>query len=181
MPTTKIWLSQGEYSDEGKSGKSVEGRPQFQQMLADIESGKDNVDFVLKRWRGPWSDEGNRRFLQLTDFSSSHGYAWEESHHAASAPSKRLWILRCDSDTWSYAKACVRKALSIVLRIWKLLLDWKCSPPPVAVEFLICRITIYIVWCLTNWMENALLEVICFSEIQRWLQKKNLIIWLVLS
>jgi site-specific DNA recombinase len=37
----------GEYSDEGKSGKSVEGRPQFQQMLADIETGKDNVDFVL--------------------------------------------------------------------------------------------------------------------------------------
>ena len=31
----------GEYSDEGKSGKSVEGRPQFQQMLQDIESGKD--------------------------------------------------------------------------------------------------------------------------------------------
>ena len=37
----------GEYSDEGKSGKSVEGRPQFQQMLQDIETGKDNVDFVL--------------------------------------------------------------------------------------------------------------------------------------
>ena len=37
----------GEYSDEGKSGKSVEGRPEFQQMLHDIESGKDNVDFVL--------------------------------------------------------------------------------------------------------------------------------------
>lgn len=29
-----------EYSDEGKSGKSVEGRPQFQQMLSDIEVGK---------------------------------------------------------------------------------------------------------------------------------------------
>lgn len=29
----------GEYSDEGKSGKSVEGRPQFQQMLQDIETG----------------------------------------------------------------------------------------------------------------------------------------------
>ena len=28
----------GEYSDEGKSGKSVEGRPQFQQMLQDIET-----------------------------------------------------------------------------------------------------------------------------------------------
>ena len=28
----------GEYSDEGKSGKSVEGRPEFQQMLKDIET-----------------------------------------------------------------------------------------------------------------------------------------------
>ena len=37
----------GEYSDEGKSGKSVEGRPQFQQMLQDIESCKDNIDSVL--------------------------------------------------------------------------------------------------------------------------------------
>lgn len=37
----------GEYSDEAKSGKSVEGRPQFYQMLQDIETGKDNVDFVL--------------------------------------------------------------------------------------------------------------------------------------
>lgn len=36
-----------EYSDEGKSGKGVEGGPQFQQMLQDIETGKDNVDFVL--------------------------------------------------------------------------------------------------------------------------------------
>ena len=30
----------GEYSDEGKSGKSVEGRPEFLQMLRDIEEGK---------------------------------------------------------------------------------------------------------------------------------------------
>lgn len=37
----------GEYSDEGKSGKSVEGRPEFQQMIQDIETSKDNVDFVL--------------------------------------------------------------------------------------------------------------------------------------
>lgn len=37
----------GEYSDEGKSGKSVEGRPEFMQMLSDIESGKDNVNYVL--------------------------------------------------------------------------------------------------------------------------------------
>ena len=28
----------GEYSDEGKSGKNIEGRPQFLQMLKDIDS-----------------------------------------------------------------------------------------------------------------------------------------------
>ena len=37
----------GEYSDEGKSGKNIEGRPQFMHMLKDIETGKDKVDFVL--------------------------------------------------------------------------------------------------------------------------------------
>ena len=37
----------GEYSDEGKSGKNVEGRPEFLKMLRDIESGKDGVSFVL--------------------------------------------------------------------------------------------------------------------------------------
>lgn len=36
-----------EYSDEGKSGKNIEGRPQFLQMLKDIEICKDNIDFVL--------------------------------------------------------------------------------------------------------------------------------------
>ena len=36
-----------EYSDEGKSGKSVEGRTEFLRMLSDIESGKDAVAFVL--------------------------------------------------------------------------------------------------------------------------------------
>ena len=37
----------GEYSDDGKSGKNVAGRPEFRKMLADIKSGKDNVDYVL--------------------------------------------------------------------------------------------------------------------------------------
>lgn len=37
----------GIYSDEGKSGKSIEGRPMFQQMMKDIETEKDNVKFVL--------------------------------------------------------------------------------------------------------------------------------------
>ena len=37
----------GEYEDAGKSGKSVEGRPAFTQMIQDITNGKDNVSFVL--------------------------------------------------------------------------------------------------------------------------------------
>lgn len=37
----------GEYCDAGKSGKNMAGRPQFKQMLDDIESGKDEVEFVL--------------------------------------------------------------------------------------------------------------------------------------
>lgn len=37
----------GEYSDEGKSGKSIEGRMEFQRMLKDIEDLKDNIDYVL--------------------------------------------------------------------------------------------------------------------------------------
>lgn len=37
----------GEYCDEGKSGKNVEGRPEFLRMLHDIESGKDNASYVL--------------------------------------------------------------------------------------------------------------------------------------
>ncbi len=36
-----------EYSDEGKSGKNVDGRPQFKQMLLDIENQVDNIDYVL--------------------------------------------------------------------------------------------------------------------------------------
>lgn len=37
----------GEYSDEGKSGKSILGRTDFQRMLSDISSKKDNVSYVL--------------------------------------------------------------------------------------------------------------------------------------
>lgn len=37
----------GEYSDEGKSGKNIEGRPEFLKMLHDIEEEKDGVSFVL--------------------------------------------------------------------------------------------------------------------------------------
>lgn len=37
----------GEYADEGKSGKNIDGRPAFKRMLEDIEAGKDQVDYVL--------------------------------------------------------------------------------------------------------------------------------------
>ena len=33
----------GEYEDAGKSGKSIEGRIAFNQMMDDIKSGKDEV------------------------------------------------------------------------------------------------------------------------------------------
>ena len=37
----------GEYEDAGKSGKSIEGRMEFNRMMEDIKSGKDGVSFVL--------------------------------------------------------------------------------------------------------------------------------------
>lgn len=37
----------GEYEDAGQSGKSVEGRIAFNQMLDDIKSNKNNVSYVL--------------------------------------------------------------------------------------------------------------------------------------
>ena len=37
----------GEYEDAGKSGKSIEGRVSFNQMMEDIKSGKDGVSYVI--------------------------------------------------------------------------------------------------------------------------------------
>ena len=37
----------GEYEDAGKSGKSIEGRDEFNHMMEDIKTGKDDVSFVL--------------------------------------------------------------------------------------------------------------------------------------
>ncbi len=36
-----------EFCDEGKSGKNVDGRPEFKQMIMDIENQVDNIDYVL--------------------------------------------------------------------------------------------------------------------------------------
>ena len=59
----------GEYSDEGKSGKSVEDRPQFQQMLQDIETGKDNIDLLFQVTR-----LALMRIVQLIKIVKSSGY-----------------------------------------------------------------------------------------------------------
>lgn len=37
----------GEYTDEGKSGKNIQGRPGFQQMMYDIIEKKDGIAFVI--------------------------------------------------------------------------------------------------------------------------------------
>ncbi len=37
----------GDYCDAGKSGKSTKGRPEFQRMMDDIISQKDNISYVL--------------------------------------------------------------------------------------------------------------------------------------
>ena len=37
----------GEYEDAGKSGKSIEGRLEFNHMMEDIRAGKDSVSYVL--------------------------------------------------------------------------------------------------------------------------------------
>ena len=37
----------GEYTDEGKSGKNIQGRPGFQQMMDDVIDGKNGVSFII--------------------------------------------------------------------------------------------------------------------------------------
>ena len=39
----------GEYEDAGKSGKSIEGRVEFNRMMEDIKSGKDGVSYAALR------------------------------------------------------------------------------------------------------------------------------------
>ena len=37
----------GEYTDEGKSGKNIQGRPGFQQMMDDVIEKKDGITFII--------------------------------------------------------------------------------------------------------------------------------------
>ena len=61
----------GEYEDAGKSGKSIEGRAQFSQMMEDIKSGKDGVSYVLVPFRQKC---GGRAF-----FPSGNAGFWRQS------------------------------------------------------------------------------------------------------
>ena len=60
----------GEYSDEGFSGKNIQGRPDFQRMMEDIQSGKDGVSYVLvfKLSR-----------CGRAEFSADHAGLWRQS------------------------------------------------------------------------------------------------------
>ena len=50
----------GEYSDEGKSGKNINGRPEFKQMLADLVAREEKYLQVN-------SEEFNRRHRELME------------------------------------------------------------------------------------------------------------------
>ena len=52
----------GEYSDEGFSGKNIQGRQDFQRMLNDIQENKDGVEFVLVFKLSRFSEEMRRMF-----------------------------------------------------------------------------------------------------------------------
>lgn len=41
------WEITAEYSDEGCSGKNIQGRPEFSRMMSDIEDCKDGVRIIL--------------------------------------------------------------------------------------------------------------------------------------
>lgn len=53
----------GEYEDAGKSGKSIEGRVSFDQMMEDIKSGKDRLYII----RG-------KRVMLDADLAEIYGY-----------------------------------------------------------------------------------------------------------
>ena len=90
-------LVAGEYCDEGKSGKNIEGRPEFLRMLRDIESGKDGVSFVLVLERVEISPERQSdghivkriefRFSVYFKGSEITGLGWEKTDTSEGIPS----------------------------------------------------------------------------------------------
>lgn len=59
------------FSDEGKSGKSIQGRPQFKRMLKEIEE-KEEVDYIIV-WKLSRFGRNAREVLNALDFIEKHG------------------------------------------------------------------------------------------------------------
>lgn len=58
------------YSDEGKSGKSIQGRPEFQRLLRDIEE-REEVDYVIV-WKLSRFGRNARETLNSLEFLQKH-------------------------------------------------------------------------------------------------------------
>ena len=58
------------YSDEGKSGKSIEGRPQFKQLLKDVEE-KEEVEYIIV-WKLSRFGRNARETLNSLEFLQKH-------------------------------------------------------------------------------------------------------------
>ena len=56
-----------EYEDAGKSGKSIEGRTQFNQMMEDIKTGKDSVSFPGRIDAKAIQDHQYKRFFHASN------------------------------------------------------------------------------------------------------------------
>ena len=82
----------GEYSDEGKSGKNIKGRPEFQRMLMDIRTKKDDVDYVLvfKLSRFGRNAADTLSSLQLMEDYGVHLLCVEDGIDSAGAASKLM-------------------------------------------------------------------------------------------
>lgn len=82
----------GEYSDEGKSGKNIKGRPEFQRMLTDIRTKKDDVDYVLvfKLSRFGRNAADTLSSLQLMEDYGVHLLCVEDGIDSAGAASKLM-------------------------------------------------------------------------------------------
>lgn len=60
------------YVEEGKSGKSIEGRTAFQEMLDDIKSGKERIDYVMV-FKLSRFGRNARDVLNSLEFIMNHG------------------------------------------------------------------------------------------------------------
>lgn len=82
----------GEYSDEGKSGKNIKGRPEFQRMLTNIRTKKDDVDYVLvfKLSRFGRNAADTLSSLQLMEDYGVHLLCVEDGIDSAGAASKLM-------------------------------------------------------------------------------------------